>query len=280
MSNNNIFLLLSQIFHTKHKAILSLVDSHQEENTYISPFSISLSLLLVDRTGFETLIPPAICNRRVWTHSTPSVSVIELDLVMQSRVRNLVYNLREAFAVLSTDDRLRSWNLNVDVSCGFCSEPLETRKHLFFEYSYSMEIWEALVRGVMRSLYTTDWDNLIGLLSNDPTWDSLNIALTEEVKINTSNVTLTPTLLGLTSSLSSLCSGAEYLLQVVRGAIPQAYFDSSSTISAAEVAVQLLDYLYEKLDQVCLIQGGEYLYQELLMILLDSCFLQPNSRSP
>uniref|UniRef100_A0A0D3CVL2 Gamma-tubulin complex component n=1 Tax=Brassica oleracea var. oleracea TaxID=109376 RepID=A0A0D3CVL2_BRAOL len=50
--------------------------------------------------------------------------------------------------------------------------------------------------------------------------------------------------------------GAEYLLQVVRGAIPQAYFDSSSTISAAEVAVQLLDYLYEKLDQVCLIQGG------------------------
>ncbi|KAG2252634.1 hypothetical protein Bca52824_082770 [Brassica carinata] len=35
----------------------------------------------------------------------------------------------------------------------------------------------------------------------------------------------------------------------MQGAIPQAYFDSSSTISAAEVAVQLLDYLYEKLDQ-------------------------------
>ena len=82
---------------------------------------------------------------------------------------------------LSTDDRLRSWNLNVDVSCGFCSEPLETRKHLFFEYSYSMEIWEALVRGVMRSLYTTDWDNLIGLLSNDPTWDSLSLYIVRHV---------------------------------------------------------------------------------------------------
>ena len=36
MSNNNyIFLLLSYTLHTKHKATLSLVDSHQEENTYI-----------------------------------------------------------------------------------------------------------------------------------------------------------------------------------------------------------------------------------------------------
>ena len=80
---------------------------------------------------------------------------------------------------------------------------------------------------------------------------------------------------------ASLCSGAEYLLQVVRGAIPQAYFDSSSTISAAEVAVQLLDYLYEKLDQVCLIQGGEVwpslslffsVFVLLITSLIDSIF--------
>lgn len=56
---------------------------------------------------------------------------------------------------------------------------------------------------------------------------------------------------------ASLCSGAEYLLQVVRGAIPRPYFDSSSTISTAEITVHLLDYLYKKLDQVCLVQGGE-----------------------
>ncbi|KAL0878423.1 hypothetical protein Bca101_028129 [Brassica carinata] len=84
-----------------------------------------------------------------------------------------------------------------------------------------------------------------------------DISLNEEVKINDSTLTLTPTLLGLTSSLSSLCSGAEYLLQVVRGAIPRVYFDSTYTISTAEVAVHVLDFLYKKLDQVCLVQGGE-----------------------
>lgn len=82
---------------------------------------------------------------------------------------------------LSTGDRLRSWNLNVDVSCGFCSEPIETRKHLFFECFYSREIWETLVRGVMRSLYTTDWDNLIGLLSTNSTWEDLSLFIVRHV---------------------------------------------------------------------------------------------------
>lgn len=53
----------------------------------------------------------------------------------------------------------------------------------------------------------------------------------------------------------SLCSGAEYLLQIVNGAIPQVYFESN--VSATEMAVHVLDYLYKKLDEVCLVQGGE-----------------------
>ncbi|VVA95921.1 unnamed protein product [Arabis nemorensis] len=55
----------------------------------------------------------------------------------------------------------------------------------------------------------------------------------------------------------SLVFCAEYLLQVVRGAIPHAYFESNSTISTAEIAVHVLDYLYKRLDEVCLVQGGE-----------------------
>lgn len=35
---------------------------------------------------------------------------------------------------LSTGERVRSSNQNVDVSCGFYQEPLETRKNLFFEW--------------------------------------------------------------------------------------------------------------------------------------------------
>ncbi|KAJ6317106.1 hypothetical protein OIU78_020228 [Salix suchowensis] len=53
-----------------------------------------------------------------------------------------------------------------------------------------------------------------------------DVALKEEMKMCHSNKQdfgneFTPTLLGLSSSLSSLCSAAEYLFQIVHGAIPQ-----------------------------------------------------------
>ncbi|XP_044510973.1 gamma-tubulin complex component 5 isoform X3 [Mangifera indica] len=96
-----------------------------------------------------------------------------------------------------------------------------------------------------------------------------SIALKEEMKICEPNVGISTTLLGLANSLSSLCSGAEYLLQTVNGAIPQVYFESN--VSAAEMAVHVLDYLYKKLDEVCLVQGGEEeVYQMLLHIFVGS----------
>ncbi|XP_015582101.1 gamma-tubulin complex component 5 isoform X2 [Ricinus communis] len=98
-----------------------------------------------------------------------------------------------------------------------------------------------------------------------------DIALKEEIKMCRSNVGITPTLLGLSSSLSSLCSGAECLLQIVQGSIPQVYFQLSSSISASEVSVHILDYLYKKLDEVCLVQGGEEeAYLMILHILVGS----------
>ncbi|KDP33175.1 hypothetical protein JCGZ_13440 [Jatropha curcas] len=98
-----------------------------------------------------------------------------------------------------------------------------------------------------------------------------NIALKEEMKMCNSSVGITPTLLGLSSSLSSLCSGAEFLLQIVHGAIPQVYFETNSSIPASEMAVHILDYLYQKLDEVCLVQGGEEeAYLMVLHILVGS----------
>lgn len=55
----------------------------------------------------------------------------------------------------------------------------------------------------------------------------------------------------------SLCSGAECLLQIVHGAIPQVYFEPTSQIPASEIAAHILDHLYRKLDEDCLVQGGE-----------------------
>ncbi|XP_028757687.1 uncharacterized protein LOC114716793 isoform X2 [Neltuma alba] len=84
-----------------------------------------------------------------------------------------------------------------------------------------------------------------------------NIALKEEIAMSNVDGTTIPTLLGLASSLSSLCSGGEYLLQIVYGTIPSVYFEIGASIPAAELAVHVLDYLYKKLDEICLVQGGE-----------------------
>ncbi|XP_075479256.1 uncharacterized protein LOC142520142 isoform X1 [Primulina tabacum] len=98
-----------------------------------------------------------------------------------------------------------------------------------------------------------------------------DVALEEEVKVNSSDGSTTPTLLGLSSSLSSLCSGAEHLLQIVFGAIPQFFFEVDDYVPAADIAVHILNHLYLKLNEVCLVQGGEEdAYRMLLYILVGS----------
>ncbi|OMO96626.1 Spc97/Spc98 [Corchorus capsularis] len=90
-----------------------------------------------------------------------------------------------------------------------------------------------------------------------------DIALKEETKINNSNGGTILTLLGLTS--------AEYLLQIVNEAVPRAYFEPTSCISSAEISVHILDHLYIKLDEACLVQGGEGdIYQMVIHIFVGS----------
>ncbi|PWA74447.1 spc97 / Spc98 family of spindle pole body (SBP) component [Artemisia annua] len=93
-----------------------------------------------------------------------------------------------------------------------------------------------------------------------------DIALKEEVQINTTPTV--PTLLGLASSLTSLCAGAEYLLEIVNGAIPE-----HSRFSSSEMAVHILDYLYDNLNHACLVQGGEEDSYRMLLYLFVGCLL-------
>ncbi|KAH1244403.1 Gamma-tubulin complex component 5 [Glycine max] len=99
-----------------------------------------------------------------------------------------------------------------------------------------------------------------------------NIALKEETSTSNADGVTTPTLLGLANSLSSLCSGAEFLFQVVHEAIPAVYFEFGVSVPAAELAVHVLDYLHKKLDEVCLVQGGEVeeAYQMVLYMYVGS----------
>ncbi|KHN04525.1 Gamma-tubulin complex component 5 [Glycine soja] len=98
-----------------------------------------------------------------------------------------------------------------------------------------------------------------------------NIALKEETSTSNADCVTTPTLLGLANSLSSLCSGAEFLFGVVHEAIPAVYFEFGLSVPAAELTVHVLDYLHKKLDEVCLVQGGEVeAYQMVLYMYVGS----------
>ncbi|XP_057793922.1 uncharacterized protein LOC131010425 [Salvia miltiorrhiza] len=98
-----------------------------------------------------------------------------------------------------------------------------------------------------------------------------DIALQEEVKINSPNVNTAVSILGLSSSLSSLCSGAEYLFQIVHGTIPQSFLELDPSVPAADIAVHILNHLYGKLSGACLVQGGEDdAYRMLLYIFVGS----------
>ena len=58
----------------------------------------------------------------------------------------------------------------MDVICVLCRRDAESRDHLFFDCSYTSQIWEHLMRGVLRDSYTTVWSEVIDLLMKTD-WD-------------------------------------------------------------------------------------------------------------
>ncbi|XP_068656004.1 uncharacterized protein [Aristolochia californica] len=94
-----------------------------------------------------------------------------------------------------------------------------------------------------------------------------DIALKEEEDLVRSETNSILTLLGLGNALSSVCSGAEYLLRVVQGAIPSVYLENLSEVAPGEITVHILDHLYKQLDEICPVQGGEEDAYHMLLVL-------------
>ena len=67
---------------------------------------------------------------------------------------------------LSTMDRVVSWRRGVDTTCVLCKFAPETRNHLFFECSFSSQIWDHLTRGLLQRSYTLDWEGIVVLVSD------------------------------------------------------------------------------------------------------------------
>ncbi|KAL0788548.1 hypothetical protein Bca101_004794 [Brassica carinata] len=60
---------------------------------------------------------------------------------------------------LATGDRVQRWNPQASASCALCSGQLESRSHIFFECSYSDEVWTKLflVRYVFQAALYSLW---------------------------------------------------------------------------------------------------------------------------
>ena len=54
----------------------------------------------------------------------------------------------------------------MDKTCVLCKQAAETRDHLFFECSYSAQIWEQLTKGILRDQYTKIWPEIVRLLTD------------------------------------------------------------------------------------------------------------------
>lgn len=77
---------------------------------------------------------------------------------------------------LPTGDRVSNWNTTATTTCCLCSAMLETRNHLFFQCSFSEEIWRNLTHKLLSEQYTTDWDEIIHLI-NDQSWQKIHLFL-------------------------------------------------------------------------------------------------------
>lgn len=67
---------------------------------------------------------------------------------------------------ISTMDRVSRWSQGVHTTCVLCKTTSESRSHLFFECTFTSQIWEQLTKGILQSSYTTDWAE-IGMMITD-----------------------------------------------------------------------------------------------------------------
>lgn len=67
---------------------------------------------------------------------------------------------------MATMDRVSRWSNRVDTVCVLCKNAPESKNHLFFECSFSSQVWEYLVKGILGSAYTNDWNHILRLIND------------------------------------------------------------------------------------------------------------------
>lgn len=67
-------------------------------------------------------------------------------------------------------DRISRWSRGVDDTCVLCKNAPETKNHLLFDCSFSFQVRDYLVKWILGSAHTNDW-NAVVLLITDQTME-------------------------------------------------------------------------------------------------------------
>ena len=68
---------------------------------------------------------------------------------------------------MSTLDIVALWCQGLDTTCVLCKSAAESRDHLFFECSFSTQVWEYIAKGVLRSSYTNVWSEILAFIEDE-----------------------------------------------------------------------------------------------------------------
>lgn len=63
-------------------------------------------------------------------------------------------------------DRAACWSQGADTTCVFCKNASETRNHIFFQCSFSSQIWEILTKGILLTNFSHNWDAIVRLIAD------------------------------------------------------------------------------------------------------------------
>ena len=67
---------------------------------------------------------------------------------LQGLLQSSFFTWLAAHNRLATGDRILWWNPQADPVCWLCKSEVESRDHLFFECSYSKEVWKGTVKNL------------------------------------------------------------------------------------------------------------------------------------
>ncbi|XP_021835349.2 uncharacterized protein [Spinacia oleracea] len=107
-----------------------LLDTHGDcKQVFLAAGKFSIRKMYSALTG---ILPKVAWRRLICNNRASPKSLFILWLAVQSR--------------LPTKDRLQNWGIPTDGLCPLCSTDLETVQHLFFQCSYSQQVWQQVLQ--------------------------------------------------------------------------------------------------------------------------------------